>query len=394
MPNKKIEKPNNFITFGKPYLEADEINEVIDTLKSGWWGTGPKTERFENKFKKYAESKYALAVNSCTAGLFLALKVLDIKKGDEVITTPLTFCSTANVIIHTGAKPVFADVDPNDWNIDPTKIEQKITKKTKAILPVHLHGRPSKMDEILKIAKKYNLYVIEDAAHAAEARYKNKKIGNIGDITVFSFYVTKNLATGEGGMITTNNKSWIEQMRILSLHGLSRDAYKRYHVTHFENYECLIPGYKFNMTDIQASLGLHQLKRLKRNSKIRKDLWKTYDREFSKYTDIKTPEDESKDIDHARHLYAVLLPIEKLKISRDEFVDKLIKENIGSGVHFTPVHLHKYYQETYKFKLGDFPIAEHIGERIISLPLGANLSKTTVTLISQTVIRLIEKYKK
>src|SRR3990167_10431391 len=198
---KHLQKRKDFLVFGKPYIEEDEIKEVVDTLNSGWWGTGPKVELFEDKFKEYIGSKYTLAVNSCTAGLHLALKVLGVGPGDEVITTPLTFCSTVNVIIHCGAKPVFADIDINDWNIDPKEIEKKITKKTKVVLPVHLHGRPCKMDQILKIAKAHNLYVVDDAAHATEAWYKNKKIGNVSDITVFSFYVTKNLATGEGGMV-------------------------------------------------------------------------------------------------------------------------------------------------------------------------------------------------
>lgn len=394
MRNSPPPKRKDFLVFGKPYLEEEEIEEVVDTLKSGWWGTGPKTELFENKFKKYVGSKHALAVNSCTAGLHLALKILGVGEGDEVITTPLTFCSTVNVIVHCGAKPVFADVGIDDWNIDPSEIEKKITKKTKVILPVHLHGRPCRMDQILKISKEHNLYVVEDAAHATEAWYRKRKVGNIGDITVFSFYVTKNLATGEGGMVTTNNRKWIDKMKMLSLHGLSRDAYKRYSVKYFKSYECVAPGFKYNMMDIQASLGLHQLARLESNAKIRNLLWETYDNAFSNSSDIKTPKIEEKDTRHARHLYAVLLPIEKLKITRDSFVDKLIKENIGSGVHFVPVHLHKYYRNTYGFKKRDFPNAEFIGERIISLPIGANLTVEDVNNISETVLGLINYYRK
>lgn len=385
---------SKFLVFGKPYLGEEEIKEVIDTLKSGWWGTGPKTEAFENKFKEYAGSKYALAVNSCTAGLYLALKVLGVGSGDEVITTPLTFCSTVNVILHCGAKPVFADVNIKDWNIDPKEIEKKITKKTKVILPVHLHGRPCEMDEIMALAKKYKLYVVEDAAHAAEAWYKGKKIGNIGDITVFSFYVTKNIATGEGGMITSDNKEWIDKIRILSLHGLSRDAYKRYSVKHYRSYECLVPGFKYNMMDIQASLGLHQLARVEKNAKIRKKYWQMYDRAFENIPELTTPQPKEGNTRHARHLYAMLLSLEKLKVTRNQFIDKLIKENIGSGVHFNPVHLYKYYRDTFGFKKGDFPRAEFVGERIFSLPLGANLTVEDIKDVSSAVVKIIKEYRK
>lgn len=391
---KLIPVRDNFLVFGKPYLGKGEIKEIIDTLRSGWWGTGPKTELFEKNFKEYAGSKYALGVNSATAGLHLALKVLGVGLGDEVITTSLTFCSTANVIIHCGAKPVFADVDIDDWNIDPKEIEKKITKRTKVIMPVHLHGRPCEMDEIMEIAKKHKLFVVEDAAHAIEAKYKGQKIGNIGDITVFSFYVTKNLSTGEGGMVTTNNKYWINRMRTLSLHGLSNDAFKRYSVKNFKRYECLVPGFKYNMMDIQASLGLHQLARLERNAKVRKKYWQMYDDVFVDMPEITIPKHEDKNTRHARHLYAILLSLEKLKITRDNFVDRLIKENIGSGVHFTPVHLHKYYRNTFGFKKGDFPNAEFVGERILSLPLGANLTTEDIEGVIAAVVKLINYYRK
>lgn len=383
-----------FLVFGKPYVGKEEIKEVVDTLKSGWWGTGPKAEKFEKEFATYVKSKYALALNSATAGLHLALKTLDVGPGDEVITTPLTFCSTVNVIIHCGATPVFADVDLDDWNIDPTKIEEKITKKTKVILPVHLHGRPCNMDAILKIAKKHGLKVVEDAAHAAETRYHGKKVGSIGDLTVFSFYVTKNIATGEGGMITSNDKKLIDKARILSLHGLSRDAYKRYSVREYKHYECLLPGFKYNMTDIQASLGIHQLARVEENAKIRQKYWKMYDESFSKMPELITPKVEEKDTYHARHLYAILLRLEKLKISRDEFVDKLIKLNIGSGVHFNPVHLYEYYQKTYGFKKGDYPNAEFVGARTVSLPLSAATTEKDIKDVIAAVKLIIKKYRK
>lgn len=380
---------NSFLVFGKPFIGEEEIKEVENTLRSGWWGTGPKTELFEERFKTYTGAKFALAVNSCTAGLHLALNALGVGKGDEVITTPLTFCSTVNVIEHCGATPVFADVNPNDWNIDPQEIEKKITKKTKAVIPVHLHGRPCDMEKIMEIARKHKLFVVEDAAHAVEAWYKGKKIGNIGDITVFSFYVTKNIATGEGGMVTTNNKEWEQKIRTRSLHGLSRDAYKRYSLKHFKSYGCLYPGFKYNMTDIQASLGIHQLARIEKNLITRNKYWKMYNAAFQKMDKLIIPARDTQNTRHARHLYAILLKLEKIKLKRDEFINALIKHNIGSGVHFVPVHLHPYYRKKYGYKTGDFSIAEFIGASTVSLPLGANLLEEDIKDVIDAVHKIL-----
>lgn len=383
-----------FLVFGKPYVGKEEIEEVVATLKSGWWGTGPKAEKFEKEFAKYTNAKYALAVNSCTAGLHLALKTLRVGKGDEVITSPLTFCSTVNVILHSGAKPVFVDVNRDTWNIDARKIEPAITKKTKVILPVHLHGRPCEMEKIMKIARKRKLFVVEDAAHAAEAIYHDNHIGSIGDITVFSFYVTKNIATGEGGMATTNNEKWARDMRILSLHGLSHDAYKRYSVKIYKHYECEIPGFKYNMPDIQASLGIHQLARVEKNARARARIWEMYVRAFSKIKELILPAPFEKNIRHAKHLFAILIKPEILKISRDEFVDRLIKQNIGSGVHFNPVHLHKYYRKTFGFKKGDFPNAEFVGAREVSLPLSAAMTNRDTKDVISAVKNIVRKYRR
>ena len=384
----------NFLVFGKPFIGEEEIQEVVDTIRSGWWGTGPKVESFEKKFASYTHSKYALAVNSATAGLHIALKALGIGPGDEVITTPLTFCSTVNMILHCGATPVFADVDRSDWNIDPLEIEKKLSQRTKAIVPVHLHGRPCKMEAIQAIARKKNLFIVEDAAHAAEGWYKGKKIGSIGNITVFSFYVTKNIATAEGGMVTTNNKKLADTMKVLSLHGLSRDAYKRYSVKKYVTYECLMPGFKYNMTDIQASLGIHQLDRVEKNLVMRKKLWDLYDNAFAHSREIISPAPEQSNTIHARHLYAILLRLEKLILSRNEFVDKLIKQNIGSGVHFWPVHMHAYYRKTFGYKRGDYPNAEYIGESIVSLPLGGNLTPEDIYDVVAAVKAIINTYRR
>lgn len=380
-----------FLVFGKPYIGREEIKEVVATLKSGWWGTGPRAEKFEKDFAKYTKAKYALAVNSATAGLHLAIKSLGLKPHDEVITTPLTFCSTVNVIIHSGATPVFADVNLDDWNIDPAEIEKKITKNTRALLPVHLHGRPCQMDKIMNLAKKYKLKVIEDAAHAAETWYHGQKIGNLGDISVFSFYVTKNIATGEGGMVTTNNKAGIEKMRILSLHGLSLDAYKRYSVREYHHYECIAPGFKYNMTDIAAAIGIHQLKRVEANAKIRRKYWDMYNAAFENTPELILPAPEEKNTRHARHLYAILVRPEKLKITRDQFVDALIKENIGSGVHFNPIHLYDYYRKAFCFKKGDYPNAEFVGARTVSLPLSAAMNEHDVRDVIFAVKRIIKR---
>jgi len=393
--NKKFQKPTrkNFLIFGSPPIEKIEIDEVVKCLKSGWIGTGPRVHKFENDFKNYIGSKNAVALNSCTAALHLSMLVSGLSKGDEVITTPMTFVATANAILHTGAKPVFVDVKKDTMNIDPSLIEKSITTKTKAILPVHFAGRPCEMDYIMELAKKNNLLVIEDAAHAIEAKYKNKKIGNIGDMTCFSFYVTKNLVTGEGGMLTTNKKHWADNVKKFGLHGLSADAWKRYSDEGFKHYECIFPGFKYNMTDIQASLGIHQLKRINKNLRRRNEIWKIYDEELCKLP-LETPTPEEKETVHARHLYTILLEIEKLNISRDQFINQLIKENIGTGVHYRSLHLHEYYKKKFGFEPNDFPQANHISERTVSLPLSPKLSDQDIIDVVYAVKRIISNNKK
>ncbi|MEM3434417.1 MAG: DegT/DnrJ/EryC1/StrS aminotransferase family protein [Candidatus Methanomethyliaceae archaeon] len=399
MEKLKIAKPaieggrpvrDAFLVFGSPLIGEEEINEVVDTLRSGWLGTGPKVQRFEEDFRRYIGCRHAIAVNSCTAGLHLALDVLGIGEGDEVITTPITFAATANVIVHRRARPIFVDVDRETQNIDPNRIEDAITPRTRAIIPVHMAGRPCDMDAIIDIAQRHNLFVIEDAAHAVEAIYKGQKIGNIGHVTVFSFYVTKNVCTGEGGMITTNNDDWAEEMRIKRLHGISRDAWKRYSAEGFQPYETLYPGYKYNMMDIQAALGIHQLARVEENLKIRERYWQMYDEVFADIPEIFTPSKElPPNSRHARHLYTILLDIDRLRISRNQFIEALKAENIGTGIHFTALHLHKYYRETFGYKPGDFPNAEWIGERTVSLPLSPKLIPEDVVDVIMAVTKII-----
>lgn len=377
----------DFLVFGRPMIFREEIKEILETLRSGWWGTGPKTKLFEKKFSQYIGCKYSLALNSCTAGLHLALNVLGVGKGDEVITTPLTFVATANVIVHTGARPVFADIDPQTWNIKPEAIEKKISKKTKAIIPVHLHGRPCRMDKIKKLAKKHRLFVIEDAAHATETKYQSKKIGTLSDFTAFSFYATKNLATGEGGMLTTNKKKLEQEVRIKSLHGISRDAWKRYSSAGFQPYEALYAGFKYNMMDLQAALGIHQLKRLGKNWQIRRKYWQFYQKELQQCEQIILPAPVAKGNRHAFHLFAILIKKDKLKISRNQFVQALTKENIGCGVHFTAVHLQKYYRQRFGFKKDDLPQAELVSDRILSLPLSPQMTLKDI----KDVVRAVKK---
>jgi len=382
-----------FLVFGAPDIKDDEIKEVVKTLKSSWIGTGPKTHKFEEEFKKYIGTKHAVALNSCTAGLHLALVVLGVKAGDEVITTPLTFASTANVIVHQGARPVFVDVEKDTMNIDPSKIEGKITSKTKAIIPVHIAGRPCRMDEIMRIARERGLAVIEDAAHAIESVYKGKKIGAIGDIAAFSFYVTKNLVTAEGGMVTTDNDEWAEKIRVMSLHGISKDAWKRYSAEGYQHYDTLYPGYKYNMTDIQASMGLHQLKRINKNLKVRKRIWKKYNAAFKDIPEIITPIEEQ-NITHARHLYTILIRPERLKIDRNHVMEALRRENIGSGIHFISLNLHSYYMNAFGYKRGDFPNAEFISDRTISIPLSSRLTEKDTDDVIEAVKKIIGYYKK
>lgn len=383
-----------FLVFGRPKISKKEIAEVLKTIKSGWLGTGPKTKQFEENFKKYIGSKYAIALNSCTAGLHLALDVLDVQEGNEVITTPLTFSSTANVIVHHKAKPVFADVDKITWNIDPREIAKRISSKTRAVISVDLHGRPCNYSEIKKLVKSYNLHLVDDAAHAAEAIYRGKKIGTLADFTAFSFYVTKNIMTGEGGMLTTNNSQWAEEAQIRSLHGISKDAWKRYSVSGFTPYETLYPGYKYNMMDLVASFGLHQLQAVEKNFLVRKKYWEMYMHAFGDNSRLVLPAPEESNTRHARHLFAVLLVLEKLKINRNQFIDALKSEGIGCGIHFTSLHLHKYYRETFGYKNGDFPNAEFISERTVSLPLSPSMKKRDVTDVILAVLKLIDYYRK
>lgn len=403
---KKTRK--NFLPFCLPEIGQEEIDEVIATLKSGWLTAGPRTKRFEDEFKHYIGSKHALAVNSCTNGLHLCLIVSKIEEGDAVITSPYTFAATGEVIIQTGATPIFIDIDLTNFNINPEKVEHFIEenfiyddkqkcfvenkggKRLKAIMPVHIAGHPCDMDNILRIAKRYNLIVIEDAAHAFPASYRNKHIGNIGDFTVFSFYVTKNITTSEGGIITTNKSRLAEKIKRLSLHGISKNAWLRYSDKGTWYYEILDAGYKYNMTDIQAALGLVQLKRIDSLQRRREEIVKLYNQAFSSISELILPQ-SSPGIKHAWHLYIIRLRKELLKINRAEFIEKMRRENIGCSVHFIPLHLHPLYKRRYGYRKGDFPNAEITYESVVSLPLYSGMSDEDVKDVCQAVERIISK---
>ena len=365
---------NRYIKFSEPLIGKEEIKSVEKVLKSGWLTTGLKTKDFENKFSKYKKAKYALALNSCTAALHLSLRLLNLKKNDEVITSALTFSSTINSIVISGAKPVLADVEFNSQNIDPEQIEKKINKKTKAILIVHFAGRPCNMDQIMKIVKKYNLYLIEDCAHAIESKYKGNNVGTFGTFGCFSFYATKNLSIGEGGMLLTNEKKFYEKARILSLHGMDKAAWNRYGKNGYRHYDVSEIGYKYNLMDLLSVIGIEQLKRLENNLKIRKKLWETYHKHFnSKTFDIPKLWDKKK-IQHSYHLFNIYLNKKRDKISRDEAIIRLHKKKIGVGIHYRAIPDHSIYRKMFSWKIDDYPNAKKIGRGTLSLPLSPSLS--------------------
>lgn len=376
---------DNFLVFGSPAIEESEIDEVVDSLKSGWLGTGPKVARFEQEFSAYkglSENSVA-AVNSCTAALHVSMIAAGLKHGDEVITSAMTFCATVNAIIHSGATPVLADIDPLTMNIDPKEIEAKITPRTKAIIPVHFAGRPCDMEAIMALSQKYNLKIIEDCAHAIESEYKGKKTGTFGDFGCFSFYVTKNMTTGEGGMVVAKQPNDIEKIKVLSLHGMSKDAWHRFSDKGYKHYYVVEAGFKYNMMDIQAAIGIHQLKRIDENWKKRKAIWDLYQRNFADLP-LNLPAEPTKDMRHAYHLYNIRLKNDS-KISRDELLDFMTEKNIGVGVHYLSMAAHPYYQSTYGWKPEDYPNAMNTGRTTVSLPLAANLEQRDIERVISAV---------
>jgi dTDP-4-amino-4,6-dideoxygalactose transaminase len=375
------------LPYNRPDIGEEEIAAVVETLRSGWITTGPRTRRFEEEFARVAGARYALALNSATAALHLALDAAGVGPGDEVITTPITFAACANVIVQQGATPVLADVSADDLNIDPEQVERRITGKTKAVMAVHYAGQPCRMDELLDICRGRNLFLLEDAAHATGAKYRDRPVGSIGDATAFSFYATKNLTTGEGGMLTTNRPELEERARIMTLHGMNRDAWKRYDRGGSWYYEVVAPGYKYNLSDLQAALGLVQLARLDEMNARRTYLAGRLSDALRACEAVELPSARP-EVHHVWHLYVVRLRTEMLKIDRATFIEELARRGIATSVHFIPIHYHPYYREGFGFRAGDYPVAEGSYERMISLPLYPTMTEEDIDRVAEAVIEV------
>ena len=377
----------SYIVFGSPLIDREAIDAVTRTLETCWIGTGPRVHELEHAFARYVGAQCALATSSCTAALHLALLASGVGPGDEVITTPMTFCATANAIIHTGATPVFVDCQRDTMNIDPLAIEAAVTPRTRAIVPVHFAGRPADMDAIGDIARRHGLLVVEDAAHAIESVYRGRKVGTIGHLTCFSFYVTKNMTTAEGGMVTTADAQLANKIRVLGLHGLSADAWSRFSDDGYKHYDVVFPGFKYNLTDLAASLGLAQLPRLGAWLERRTQVWARYQEAFARLP-LTLPAAPAPDTIHARHLYTVLID-PMARMARDQFIAAMHARGIGTGVHYRALHTHAYYRDRWGFRPEQFPNAYDIGQRTVSLPLTPKLSDDQVDRIVQAVREIL-----
>ena len=385
---------NEFLPFALPLIGDDEITEVVDTLKSGWLTTGKKTAIFEKDFAEFVDASHALAVNSATSGLHLALEAVGVGAGDAVITTPYTFTATAEVIRYLGADPVLVDIDPKTFNINPDLIRDAISKhdNIKAIIPVHFAGQSCDMDKILELAKEFDLKVVEDAAHALPTTWNGKIIGSLAsDIAVYSFYVTKTIATGEGGMIVTENEGYLARMKTMRLHGINRDVFDRYTSNKPSwFYEVVEPGYKYNMTDVAASIGIHQLKRAWEFQKRRAWIADQYTQAFSGLP-LTTPFVANPDDTHSWHLYVLQLDLDAISVDRDKFIELMVEQGIGTSVHFIPLHLHPYWRDTYHYKAEDFPVAMDVYSRAVSLPIYPKMTDSDVDRVINAVKAVCEK---
>ena len=380
-----------FLPFSPPAVGEQEVAAVSEVLRSAWITTGPRAREFEQEFAGFVHAPNALALNSCTAALHTALVTLGVGSGDEVITTPMTFAASVNVIEHVGARPVLVDVQPDTLNIDPVRIGAAVTAKTRVIIPVHYTGHPADMDPITQIADKQHLAVLEDAAHALPAKYRGRYIGAGNNPVAFSFYATKNLTTAEGGMLT-GAPEFLERARIISLHGMSRDAWKRYDKGGSWFYEVILPGFKYNMTDIQAAIGLVQLRRLAGFQARRREIVARYQTAFSQNEALRCPI-ERPEVESAWHLYVLRLRLEMLRISRDEFIEELKSRNIGTSVHFIPVHIHPYYRDKYGWKSQDFPVAYENYQQLVSLPLHPGLTDADVQDVIEAVFDVTRNFR-
>ena len=358
----------SFLPFHQPLVDADDERAVLETLRSGWLTTGPRTKSFEKDLAAYTGSAHCVAVNSCTAALHLALESAGVRAGDEVITSPITFASTANVIVHCGARPVFVDVEPDTLNIDAAAIERAVTPRTKALIPVDFAGHPCDLDAVMAIGARHGLPVIEDAAHAMGAEYKGRRVGGIADMTCFSFYATKNITSGEGGALTTNRVDWADRIAVMALHGISRDAWKRYGTDGYRHWDIVAAGYKYNMFDLQAALVRSQFDKLETFYRRRVEVKERLDAGLRDIPEIALPA-ERVWARHAYHLYPIIVRTEMLRADRDTIMNAIQAENVGVGVHFRAVHLHPFYADTFGFRRGTFPNAEYYSDRTVSLPL-------------------------
>lgn len=376
-----------FLPFALPEISEEEVASVVETLRSGWITTGPKTKEFERRFAEATGAKHAVMVNSCTAALHLALEAVGVERGDEVIVPTMTFAATAEVVRYLGATPVLVDVRPHDHNIDPSEVERAITRKTKAILPVHFAGVPADMDDIVRLARKRDIAVIDDAAHAFPCSYDGRKVGTLADITCFSFYATKTITTGEGGAAVTDRDDWADRMRIMSLHGISRDAWKRYTAAGNWKYEIVAPGYKYNLTDIASAIGLGQLARAEQMRARRREIADAYDAAFRAEPGFELMQRPS-DREHSHHLYVLKLRAGAAGIDRDSLITQLRERGIGTSVHFIPLHLHPYYRDTFGYRPEQLPVALDLYERSISLPIYSKMTNADVERVSSAVLEL------
>lgn len=384
---------DTYLPFALPDLDGTELEQIKEVLNTGWITTGAKTREFEAAFAAHVGAKHGIAVNSATAAMHLCLEAAGVQKDDEVITTPYTFAATAEVVRYFDARPVFVDIDPLSLNMQADLLEEAVTERTRAIIPIHIAGLPADMDDIGRVARQHNISVIEDAAHAFPTLYKGRMVGSLSDFTCFSFYATKTITTGEGGMICTDNDAWAERCRIMSLHGISKDAWKRYTAQGSWYYEIIAPGYKYNMTDIAAAMGVAQLARAELMAARRRDIAGQYNSAFSECLQLQTPFDRE-DCSHAWHLYVLRLNLDTLCVDRAEFMEELKRRNIGASVHFIPLHLHPYYRETYGYKPEDFPVSYEQYERVISLPIYSKMSGRDVQDVIEAVLDIVRVHRK
>jgi dTDP-4-amino-4,6-dideoxygalactose transaminase len=385
--------PQRTVPFFRPDIGEEEVAAVLETLRSGWLTIGPRTQAFEEAFARAIGARHAVAVSSCTAALHLALDALDLQSGDEVITSTLTFTATGATIVHVGARPVLVDCTPDTLNLDPDDLARKITPRTRVIVPVHFAGHPAQMDEIMAIARQHRLRVLEDAAHALPASYRGHRIGTIGDITAFSFYATKNLTTGEGGMLTFADEALAERLQTRRLHGMSRNAWRRYSSEGSWRYDVSYPGFKYNMTDMAAAMGLVQLRRLPALHQRRQALAALYTELLSDVPQLELPVTRP-DVEHAWHLYVVRLRPERLRIHRDAVIELLKEEGVAAGVHFIPLHLHSYYRDALGYCPQDFPVASAAAETILSLPFFTPMSDDDVRYVAATLRRILDAHRR